>query len=413
MIWWRLAAASAWSRRWPMTLVVAGLALACALVWSMAQLRQDARDSFSSAISGVDLIVGAQGGESDLLLYTVFHRGRASKNIATESLAAVRALPQVAWAVPIQMGDTYAGHPVVATERAWFERVRVAGQPMRMAHGRAFENDREVVLGAWVAEQQGLRLGARVALTHGEHRGALAQVHDDHLFEVVGVLAPTGTPVDNTLVVSTGGFQALHESPALGLPASSALYVPKQAPSYTALMVGLERRSAVFSARRDIEGLSGFNLMAVMPGVVLSELWRSLAVVDGALRAMAWLVVLATALSLSATLMMSLEARRREMAVLRAVGASPWGIASLLVLEAMAVFSLALLLGAALTLLGSWALADVLRGLAGIQVQWRWPTTETWLSLLALGGMALLSAGVPAWRALRLSLSDGLNPPHA
>ena len=216
MIWWRLAAASAWSRRWPMTLVVAGLALACALVWSMAQLRQDARDSFSSAISGVDLIVGAQGGESDLLLYTVFHRGRASKNIATESLAAVRALPQVAWAVPIQMGDTYAGHPVVATERAWFERVRVAGQPMRMASGRAFENDREVVLGAWVAEQQGLRLGARVALTHGEHRGALAQVHDDHLFEVVGVLAPTGTPVDNTLVVSTGGFQALHESPALG-----------------------------------------------------------------------------------------------------------------------------------------------------------------------------------------------------
>lgn len=413
MTWLRLAWASAWSRRWPMSLVVLGLAVGCALVLWMAQLRQDARDSFSSAISGVDLIVGAQGGASDLMLYTVFHRGRASRNIDADSLEAVRQLRQVDWVLPIQMGDSYAGHPVVATEPAWFERIRLSGQAMRFAQGRAFHNDRELVVGAWVARQQQLNLDDALALTHGSNSGPMAQVHDAHPFRVVGILEPTGTPVDNTVMVTTGGFNALHESPSLGLPMGSDVYVPKAAPRYTALLVGLKHRSAVFSARQAIEDLPDLNLMAILPGVVLSDLWRSLAVVEGALGAMAWLVVIAMALSVSATLMMSLEARRREMAVLRAVGAAPTGMAALLVSETLVVFGLGVVLGLVLTYVGLWAAADALRSYAGVQVQWRWPVAQTWLSLLAMAVVALLSAWVPAWRALRLSLSDGLNPPNS
>jgi putative ABC transport system permease protein len=412
MIWLKLAWASAWARRWPMTLVVLGLGVGCALVLTITQLRQDARNSFSSAISGVDLVVGARGGPTDLLLYTVFHRGRASQNISVDSLAAVRALPRVSWALPLQMGDTYQGHPVVASEPQWFDRVQVNHQPLSWSQGRAYAADNEVVVGAVVATTQGLVLGQQLALTHGAS-GPLAQVHDRHLFKVVGILRPTGTPWDNTLMVSTEGFNTLHAQASLGIPDQSAVWMPPARPTYTALMVGLERRSAVFSVRRAIEDLPGLDLMAILPGVVLDDLWRSLSVVEGALGAMGWLVVLATALSLSASLMMSLEARRREMSILRSVGASPMGISTLLVLETLSVFALGLGLGLLITYGGLWLGADTLRAHTGIAVHWQTPSLQTWHTLASLAGLAVLSAAVPAWRALKLSLADGLNPPNA
>ena len=412
MIWLELAWASAWARRWPMTLVVIGLGFGCALVLWIAQLRDDARTSFSSAISGVDLIVGARSGPTDLLLYTVFHRGRASQNIPHESLSQVRALPQVAWALPLQMGDTYRGHPVVASQPEWFERIRLSQQALQFDQGRPYANDKEVVLGARAAQAQGLQLGQQIALTHGSD-GPLARVHDQHPFTVVGILSPTGTPWDDTLMVSTDGFDSLHAKPDLGIPGASGVWIAPNETSYTALLVGLEHRAAVFSVRRAIEGLPDLGLMAILPGVVLNDLWRSLSVVEGALAAMGWLVVVATALSLSASLMMSLEARRREMAILRAVGAPPTGVAALLVLETVSVFVLGLCLGLLLTYLGWWLAADAVRARTGITVQWQAPSAETWRTLVGLAGLAIVSAAVPAWRALHLSLADGLNPPHA
>ncbi|MFZ8912496.1 MAG: ABC transporter permease, partial [Burkholderiaceae bacterium] len=115
-VWFKLAILSAWSRRLAVGLVVASLGLACALVLTVQQLRTDSRLSFSQAVSGVDLIVGPRGSATEILLYSVFQLGRPTANMSAKVLPALRDLPMVSWALPIQLGDSYQGFPVWGTE---------------------------------------------------------------------------------------------------------------------------------------------------------------------------------------------------------------------------------------------------------------------------------------------------------
>jgi putative ABC transport system permease protein len=390
------------------------------------QLRHDARQSFTQALSGVDLIVGPRGSASELMLYSVFQVGRPSRNMAHEAYVALRALPQVRWAVPVQLGDTYRGFPVLGTTPELFEVFQTQGERLQWAQGRPFADPQadagavvEAVLGAQVAARHGLSVGDRLVLTHGRSDG-LAPDHADQPFTVVGVLQATGAPIDRNVIISLQGFEALHQGMgAPGLPwlggagaaptvAERAALVPRE---LTAVWVGLHARTEVFSARRGIERLPQDSLMAVLPGVALDELWQVVKLAENALLAIGVLVAVSGMLSVAAVLMVGLSARRKELAVLRALGATPLALLGLVWLEALGVCLLGMLGGLVLHGLGLWALQDLLRTELGIAVQWGWPTAEVAWSLAGLVLAAWLAASVPALRAYRLSLVDGLHPP--
>jgi putative ABC transport system permease protein len=389
-------------------------------------LRHDARQSFTQALSGVDLIVGPRGSASELMLYSVFQVGRPSRNMAHEAYVALRALPQVRWAVPVQLGDTYRGFPVLGTTPELFEVFQTQGARLQWAQGRPFADPQadagavvEAVLGAQVAARHGLSVGDRLVLTHGRSDG-LAPDHADQPFTVVGVLQATGAPIDRNVIISLQGFEALHQGMgAPGLPwlggvgsaptvAERAALVPRE---LTAVWVGLHARTEVFSARRGIERLPQDSLMAVLPGVALDELWQVVKLAENALLAIGVLVAVSGMLSVAAVLMVGLSARRKELAVLRALGATPLALLGLVWLEALGVCLLGMLGGLVLHGLGLWALQDLLRTELGIAVQWGWPTAEVAWSLAGLVLAAWLAASVPALRAYRLSLVDGLHPP--
>ena len=425
-LWWSLAWRSAWSRRHALAMVALSVSVSVLILLGVQQLRHDARQSFTQALSGVDLIVGPRGSASELMLYSVFQVGRPSRNMAHEAYVSLRALPQVRWAVPVQLGDTYRGFPVLGTTPELFEVFQTQGARLQWAQGRPFADPQadagavvEAVLGAQVAARHGLSVGDRLVLTHGRSDG-LAPDHADQPFTVVGVLQATGAPIDRNVIISLQGFEALHQGMgAPGLPwlggvgaaptvAQRAALVPRE---LTAVWVGLHARTEVFSARRGIERLPQDSLMAVLPGVALDELWQVVKLAENALLAIGVLVAVSGMLSVAAVLMVGLSARRKELAVLRALGATPLALLGLVWLEALGVCLLGMLGGLVLHGLGLWALQDLLRTELGIAVQWGWPTAEVAWSLAGLVLAAWLAASVPALRAYRLSLVDGLHPP--
>ncbi len=421
-IWFKLAILSAWSRRLAVGLVVASLGLACALVLTVQQLRTDSRLSFSQAVSGVDLIVGPRGSATEILLYSVFQLGRPTANMSAKVLPALRDLPMVSWALPIQLGDSYQGFPVWGTEAEFFQRFQVHGQALTFEEGQAFDPNvlYQVVLGAEVARRLNHRLGDSLVVTHGSGQ-ALDKSHDDSPFTLVGILQPTGGSVDRAVVVSVASYEALHHGWGVGEFQGLRLgsfSVAGQKPSlddlqpreYTAVFVGLESRAQVFAARRAIEQLPGAPLTAVLPGVALDDLWRSLSLVEDTLLIVGFAVAATGMLSVVAVMLVALGARRRELSILRALGASPSRIFSLLYLEAIVLGLVGLLLGFVIQQMGLYLSSQWLRESFGLSVSLGLPSGQTLLMLAALFLGVLVAAFVPALRAYRLSLADGLNP---
>lgn len=414
---------SAWARRGTLALVVLSVALSTLLLLGVERVRRDVRENFSQSVSGTDLIVGARTGSAQLLLYAVFRIGAATNNVRMDSLRAIASHRAVDWWVPLSLGDSHRGFAVLGTTAGYFEHFRYGDrQALALAEGRAFDGSKaglyDAVIGADVARSLGYRLGQALTLSHGS--GELpGSEHADKPFRVVGILARTGTPVDRTVHISLEGMEALHVDWMAGVPLPGAAVSAEEARAMdlaprqvTAALVGLKSRSAVFSVQRSIAEYRGEPLMAVLPGVALDELWDVVGAGEKALLALSALVAVVSLAGLVAVVLTGLNERRRELAVLRAVGAAPRHVLWMLAAEGGLVTLLGLALGAlatyaAIALAGPWVLAQY-----GIALSLAPPTRDEAGLLAAVAAAGLLASLVPGWRAYRLSLADGLSP-HA
>lgn len=412
-----LALKSAWNRRHTLALTAVAIALSVTLLLGIERLRQDARDSFAQAVSGTDLIVGARTSPIQLLLYAVFRIGEATNNLGWDSAQALAAHPAVAWTIPISLGDSHHDFPVLGTTGAYFEHFRYGEkQPLVLAAGKPFVGLFDAVLGAEVARRLGYRLGDRITLAHGMEGNGLAE-HGDKPFTVVGILAPTGTPVDRTVHISLEALEAIHldwqggaPMPGLAIPPELVKKFDLTPKAVTAVLVGLKTRAGVFAMQRWVANYRDEALMGVLPGVTLAQLWDMMAVAEQALLAVSALVVAVSFAGLVAVVLAGLGERRRELAILRSVGARPRDLFALLALE-----------GAAVTLAGAVAGVVLLAILSVVVGPWAQSHYGLTLSLALpgagemklLGGVVLvgtLASLLPGWRAYRLSLADGLTP---
>ena len=413
----RIALASLANRRFTALLTVFAIALSVCLLLAVERVRTEARASFASTISGTDLIVGARSGSVNLLLYSVFRIGNATNNIRWDSFETLSKHPQVKWAIPLSLGDSHRGYRVLGTDTGYFEHYRYGrGQPLQLAQGKPFADLFEVVLGAEVAEALKYKLGDQIVLAHGVATVSLTQ-HDDKPFRVVGILARTGTPVDRTLHISLAGMEALHVDWQNGMPARGNAKVSAeqardmhlQPKAITAVLLGLKSKVATFTVQRQVNEYRGEPLLAILPGVALQELWSLMGTAEKALFVVSLFVVLTGLIGMLTAILTSLNERRREMAILRSVGARPWHIAGLLVLEALTLALAGAALGLALLYGGIAASQGWVQAQYGLYLPLALPSAYEWSLLGAILGAALLMGGVPAWRAYRQSLADGLS----
>ena len=414
----RLALASLANRRFTAWLTVFAIALSVCLLLAVERIRTETRSSFASTISGTDLIVGARSGSINLLLYSVFRLGNATNNIRWDSFETIAHDPKVKWAIPLSLGDSHRGYRVMGTSRAYFEHYQYGrGQALQLAQGQTFADDPfAVVLGAEVAEALHYQLGQQLVLAHGVATISLSK-HDDKPFTVVGILKRTGTPVDRTLHISLQGMQALHIDWQNGVPAQGkgrisaeqARSMDLQPRAITAAMLGLNSKIATFSVQRQINEFRGEPLLAILPGVALQELWSLMGSAEKALFVVSLFVVLTGLIGMLTAILTSLNERRREMAILRSVGARPWHIASLLIVEAFALALAGVLLGLALLYLGIVLAQGYVQANYGLFLPLALPSRYEWTLLGAILAAALLMGALPAWRAYRQSLADGLS----
>jgi putative ABC transport system permease protein len=404
----RLAAKSLWNRRGTALLTAFAIAVSVALLLGVQQVRTEARESFANTLSGTDLVVGARSSPLNLLLYAVFRVGDATANVSWETYQKVAKHRDVAWTIPLSLGDSHQGFRVLGTSTSYFEHYRYGRrQPLRFTAGKAFADAEGVVIGAAVARELGYHVGDPIVIAHGVGEVSFTQ-HDHHPLRLVGILAPTGTPVDRTVHVSLDALTEVHRTPAEEAAAATGVPLDTTPPAITAFLVGMKERSTLFVMQQALNTYRGEPVTAVIPGVALTQLWQLVGVADTALLIVAAFVLVAGLLGMLTALLTSLNERRREMAILRSVGARPGQIFGLLVSEAAFLSLLGAVAGLALqqgllALLRPWVEAKY-----GLVLALGSPAALEWAML---GGVVVAGAIIgliPAWRAYRLSLADGL-----
>jgi putative ABC transport system permease protein len=408
---------SAWNRRFTLALTVLSIALSTFLLLGVERIRTELRENFASSVSGTDLIVGARTGSSQLLLYSVFRIGAATNNMQWKSVQALAEHPGVDWVLPLSLGDSHRGFAVLATTPEYFQHFRYGErQPLRMREGKPFSELFDAVVGAEVADRLGYHVGQKITLAHGSGELNVAE-HADKPFTVVGVLARTGTPVDRTVHIGLPAMEAIHlewaggaPMPGVRIPAEQVRKFDLTPKNVTAALVGLKNRAAVFGVQRWVSNYPGEALMAILPGVALDELWSVVGIGENALLLMSALVALVSLAGLVSVVMASLNERRRELAVLRAVGASLRHVLALLALEGALVTLLGVAIGVAVAVLGIALLAPWLQAQFGLALRLSEPTLNEWVLLAGLLAAGWLASLLPGVRAYRLSLADGLSP---
>jgi len=410
-----LAIKSLRNRKLTTVLTIASIALSVTLLLGVERIRTETRASFSNTVSGTDLIVGARGGPVQLLLYSVFRIGNATNNIGWQSYQAIARHPQVKWTIPISLGDSHQGYRVMGTNTDYFEHFRFAGgRALEISDGQRFKSVFDAVLGSEVARKLGYTIGDPIIIAHGAGKISFIE-HDDKPFTVVGILEPTGTPVDQTVHIRLEGMEAIHIDwkngapvPGRSISAQRVLEMDLTPRAITAFLVGLRSRIAAFGVQRWVNQYPKEPLSAIMPGVALQELWDLIGVAEQALLAVSALAVVVGLSGMLVALMTSLNERRREMAILRSVGARPLHVFALVLGESALLTLTGVILGVGLLyglllagqplILSQFGLYIAIGGLSSYEVM--------------LMGIVCLAGGlvgiIPGVQIYRYSLADGM-----
>jgi putative ABC transport system permease protein len=377
-----------------LTVLLVALGMATVVIVTLVTKQAEARLARDAA--GVDLVVGAKGSPLQLVLAGVYHLDVPPGNVPFASLAELRANRLVAQAIPLSLGDSFRGFRIVGTEPEYLALHRAS-----LARGRAFDAPMQAVLGASVASATGLDLGARFVGSHGLAPGG--PEHGDDPYEVVGVLAPTGGVIDRLILTPLESVWLAHEGEPADEEERRILEAERE---ITMMLVRYATPIAAATLPRAIDASD--RLKAASPAFESARLFRLVGVgVDG-LRAFGALLLALAALSVFVALFQALSDRRRELALMRLLGASPARLFALLLAEGLALTAIGVVAGlaighGALEVAGRWLSAHgewTLTGADFDTIEWAYAA-----GAIALGGLAAL---VPAWLAARTPLAAAL-----
>ena len=424
-------------------LTVLTVALSVFVLLGVEHVRQEAKSGFASTVSGVDLIVGARTGEINLLLLSIFRIGNATTNVEWETVEEIEELEKVAWSVPITLGDSHKNFRVVGTTQDFFERYRYGRkQPLVFDEGAQFEALEDVVLGSRAAAELAYRLGDSLVLSHGMADTSFTH-HDELPFNVVGILERSGTPIDNALFVSLEAIDAIHDDEESGTHGEHeeshkghedhdeheshddhdehdahdheeghkghedhdehGVHDHHEGHNHgpigtvTALLVGLESPAFALQVQRTINEYQGEALLAILPGVALAQLWDLIGGVEDALRGISILVFISSIFGLNAMLLASMRERRREVFVLRSIGAPSSFILALLLLESLLIVTV----GIAAAVVALFGAIATVNGFLADQI-------GVTLSMAIFSEASLIAIGLIYISSVLLSLFPGL-----
>ena len=451
-------------------LIILTLAFSISLFFTVSRIQESVRSSFQNTISGVDSVVAARGGDLQILLNSVFLIGEPNSTIRWSTFKDITDNNKMNWVVPITLGDSHKGYRVIGTTNNYFKEIKYSsGKNIEFLSGNSFNDVFDVVLGNAVANKLKYNLDAEIIITHGlsdvgevhtfssekenhsdhadhdDHADEEHDNHDDHVdhddhakheehdnhedhadegheghnhenlgFKVTGILKPTGTPIDNAVYISLAGIEAMHtgwigNQKVIDVSIEQIMQSELKPKTISAIFVSLKNRTQVFQFQRDVLNYKEEAISSVMPGITLSRLWALTGNVDKAFKIITFFIIIIALLGMIAMTIAGLNGRRREMAILRSVGASPTNIVSLLLVESIIISLISCAIGYILMIVIFSIGKDYLQNNYGIFINSFSIKNYDLQMIISIICAALIATIVPAIQIYKNTLRDGLN----
>lgn len=443
------------------TLTLLSVALGVGLFAAIGAIRDAVESGFQRSAAVCDLVVGPKGSSMELVLNALYHMGASPGNIPFGVYEELSENPAVLWSVPLTVGDSYRGQRIVGVTGEFFTDLELPGYgPLRFAEGSGFALDRDelvefhrglrrggeaaaqdgrdttefahedphdghaddshdhdhdahgeshlfvAVVGSQAARNAGLELDSSFVPAHDLQGGATAKQHEDAATRVVGVLEPTGTPIDRAIYIPVTAFYSIAGHEAGEDSASGGTRDPL---GLSAVMVRTNPRSGASRLQLRYELNNRLDVQAAQPVMEIRNLFRVVGDVDKVLRLVAALVVVVALVGVLVAIYNTMGARRREFAILRALGARRRTVLAMVMGESAAIAFGGGLLGMALALVGAWVARGPIQDQFGVAVSVApgWGDLALLLGVAAVGALAGL---VPALSAYRTEAARYLAP---
>ncbi len=446
---WTVILRSLSVRRFSTVTTVATVAVAVALMLVLVAMREAAKKAFERGAGDMHLMVSAEASPLASVLNGIFYANAPRRPIPWDRYERLSAEAPWAYAVPIQQGDSFEGHPVLATSEEFFTEFKPnPGEAWQLAEGRFFTDSFEVVLGAGVAKATGLRLGDRIALAHGysadskaglrlppeddhdhahdhdhdhdhdhAHDEGTPHVHDEFAYKVVGILKPTGGAHDRALITNLESTWIIHAHDRRvkeGETDTTADDLIDADRKITGVYLRLRTREGsnvpanlpmVFDALRkdtSITVAAPFDEIRKLD-IIVGNVNRLFVVVAGA-------VILSSGIAIMLALYNSMEQRRRQIAVLRVLGASKGRIFNLVLTESVLIGLMGAAAGVLLAFVGAVFAAGIVKGRIGLVVDPALPARPVVAVVLATVALAAVAGIIPAIVGYRTSVARNLRP---
>ena len=380
------------------TITALSIALAGGLLMSVWVVKEQSQRTFTQVNTGFDAVLGARGSPLQLVLNAIFHLEASPGNVSAADYQYIKHHPAVKLAIPIAVGDNLHGYRIVGTIPELFTDVEYSpGKHFKFAEGKLFDPaEKEAVIGSFAARKLGLSVGDTFHPFHGLVFNAADQ-HPD-IFRVTGVLAPSNTPADKVIWIPIHGLQTM------------AGHDPKAATDVSAVLIQLKAPSAGIMLNI-MYNKQGNRLTFAYPiATIMGELFQKISWFDKVLALVAYLVALVSAAGVLVAIYNSMASRRRDIAILRALGAGRLFISSAIVLEAtfIGVIGMVLAFGAYAAIVST--VAVIIQAQTGVLLEtFAYSPVMLWAPL-GMIGLCALSGLLPAWKAYRTDVAENLAP---
>lgn len=415
---WHIAWSYLWNRKLTTSLTILSVALGVGLIYSVLTLREETRKRFEEEGQSFDVVVGAKGSPLQLVLSALYFMDVPTGNIKLADYEAIKKHEDVAAAFPINLGDTYHGYRIVGTTPDLFDYTWTSAssgetrKPFRLAEGAIFTKSMQAVLGSAVARTEGLKIGDTFIGAHGftQMPEGMQELHEKNPYTVVGILEPSGSPNDRAVFCSMDSVWEVHghHGEGDGHREEGEAHEKDASSEVTAVLVSLQSPALRFQFVEYVN--ETYNAMATIPINQIANLYMNvLGTVKSVLLAVGYLVVAISAISILIGLYLSIIQRKRDLAVMRALGASAYEIVGSVLIEAFLVTMLGILAGWLIGNLVAWGVGLYLQSRYGLSIGiFSMLTTEEIAAFSTVALVGIIAGIVPAWQAYRTDVARDL-----
>ena len=392
-------------------LTMFSIMLGVALVIAIIILRQESEEAFNQTATGYELIVGPKGSSLQLTLNTVYQIGVPIQNMPLNVYELLKNDKRVKLAIPYVLGDNYKDFRLIGTVPEIFSEFEYKkGIRYRIDQGKIFENDFEAVIGSETSQRTGLKTGDTFTGSHGVDSYEGAEAHDEFNFKVTGILEKTFTPADRVIFVTMNSVWKIHDHEEDNQKDSAAL--SKNENTITSILLKLKNPVYFDLIRRQVNDnkYEGINAQAVMPVFEIKQLFDIIGNINSILLVIAYLVIFVAAISILVSLYNSMNERKRDIAIMRSLGATKFTILKIIVLEGALLSLSGSAAGILLGHIAVFFMKNKISDLAGIQIS---GTTFNIFELYILAGtlfLGILVSTIPALKAYKTDVAKNLNP---